>query len=593
MNDNEQNPESGCDEPRRDVLKGIGAAIAVSLAGLTPQAVSPATQAPDTTSAAAAPRKKYPARYQWTVFDTKGTREFPGWRGGAPEIWAYTERMSYTAGERVDLRVHTTGRTFAVRVDRDGYPAKTVLQKDGIRGTRQKTPEDAAIRGCGWSPSFSVDTSGWTPGVYVVQLSTRDESGREASGEHLFVLQGKQPGATSKMCLVLATSTYTAYNDWGGANHYRSIREGMSTDVLEPVLSTQRPWGRGFVLLPQGAPDVVVPETPGPFWKPDYPQVRWALENERSRHYPDAGWATYERRFVQWAESNGYALEFATQHDLHQRPELFDRYKCLVFVGHDEYWSWEMRDTVDRFVDAGGRAARFGGNFWCQVRLENEGRSQVCYKDSRQDPLATTARKARSAIGWDDPIVNRPSVTTFGLRASGYSRYGATTPRSTGGFTVYRPWHWAFAGTDLYYGDDFGRSPVIVHGFETDGLDYEIANGLPRPAASEPVPENFRILALAPSVSGEPDRWNGKVLLNAPLDYGLDPQAPAEEGAASPAVEPGAESVGRMSAGMVVAFDRGQGSVFNAGSCTWVRGLEMNDFYTAQITKNVLNRFSG
>src|SRR5690348_12063636 len=109
MNDNEQNPEPGCNEPRRDVLKGIGAALAVGLANLTPQSASPATQDATTTPAAAAPLKKYPARYQWTVFDTKGTREFPGWRGGAPEIWAYTERMSYTTGDRVDLRVHTTG----------------------------------------------------------------------------------------------------------------------------------------------------------------------------------------------------------------------------------------------------------------------------------------------------------------------------------------------------------------------------------------------------------------------------------------------------------------------------------------------------
>ena len=26
------------------------------------------------------------------------------------------------------------------------------------------------------------------------------------------------------------------------------------------------------------------------------------------------------------------------------------RYKCAVFVGHDEYWSWQMRDCVDRYT---------------------------------------------------------------------------------------------------------------------------------------------------------------------------------------------------------------------------------------------------
>ncbi len=582
---------SSRDVPRRDVLKGLGIVASMAAAGLAPRLLRSEEIAPEAKEAF---KQKYPRLYQWTLVDTKGTREFPGWRPGEPEIWCYTDKMSYTEGDRVDLRVHTTGKTFTVKIARESRQPEPVLEQGGIPGIRQVTADDAAIKGCNWKPAFSVDTAGWKPGVYVVSVTTQEDNGKTAAGEHFFVVQSRHPGSMSKICLVLSTCTFTAYNDWGGANHYRSIREGIATDVLEPRLSLQRPWGRGFVVVPKEAPDVIESTTPGPFWHPEYPEVLWPLANHYSRHYVE-GYGTYAHRFIAWAEKNGYPLEVATQHDLHQRPGMFKNYKTLLFVGHDEYWSWEMRDTVDAFVNAGGSAARFGGNIWCQVRLEDGGNTQVCYKDITKDPLAATPQKNRTAIGWDSPIVNRPAAQTFGIHAMGYSRYGATTPRSSGGFTVYRPWHWVFDKTDLYYGDDFGIAPINVFGFEVDGLDYVIEEGLPHPTGSDHPPDNVQILAMALAVGGEPDRWNGKVLLNAAIHPAADPAAVAaanaSHGRKTVPFEPGQETVGRLGNGMMVYFEREKGRVFAAGSCTWVRGLEMDDYYTQQITKNVLDRF--
>jgi hypothetical protein len=586
----------GCDQPRRNVLKGLGLTASVAAAGFGPRLLWAGNASQGRPAA-----RRYLQLYQWTLIDEKGTREFPGWRPGEPEVWCYTEKMSYTEGDGVDLRVHTNCKTFAIKVVRAGGTPQTVLEQGGIRGTSQHTPQDAAIKGCGWKPSFSIETGGWRPGVYVVHLEARDAAGKSAEGEHFFVVQPRQAGSWARTCLVLSTSTFQAYNDWGGANHYRSIREGISTDILEPRLSTQRPWGRGFVAVPADAPDSIDPNTPPPGWHPEYPEVLWPLAHHYSRHYVE-GYATYAARFIPWLERNGYPFEVATQHDLHQRPEMFKNYKCLLFIGHDEYWSWEMRDTLDHFVDAGGKVARFGGNFWCQVRLEDGGKTHVCYK-SDADPILETAQKSRAAIGWDTPEVNRPAAQTFGLHATGYSRYGATTPRSPGGFTVYRPWHWAFEKTDLYYGDTFGNAPINVFGFEVDGIDYRIEHGLPEPTGSDHPPQNLQILALALAVSGEPDRWGGKVLLNAPLDYASHLKKKADAGEkvsdeeeqehahdAAP-TEPGAETAGRLSAGMMSYFERGKGEVFCAGSCTWVRGLVMDDFFTQQITRNVLKRF--
>ncbi len=72
----------------------------------------------------------------------------------------------------------------------------------------------------------------------------------------------------------------------------------------------------------------------------------------------------------------------------------------------------------------------------------------------------------------------------MGLNALGgvYNRFGVASPRSSGGFTVYRPEHWAFEGTDLYYGDVVGGVPVCLAAFELDAVEYTS----PRPARPDP-----------------------------------------------------------------------------------------------------------
>jgi hypothetical protein len=292
---------------------------------------------------------------------------------------------------------------------------------------------------------------------------------------------------------------------------------------------------------------------------------------------------------VCWAEAQGYALDVASQHDLHFRPGLLDPYACVVFVGHDEYWTWEMRDAVERYLEGGGRVARFAGNFLWQTRLEDEGRRQVCYKyrARQEDPFYGTARRHLTTTCWESLEVARPGAETFGLNATRgfYAGWGGCGPRGAGGFTVYRPGHWAFEGADLYYGDVFGAE-ARVFGYEVDGLAYTIRDGLPYPTGEDGAPEGIEILAMAPATLLEEDHGNA----GSPLfigDEDLRFVVEALTGAASP------EAVDRLSrgAGMIVDYRRGAGRVFHAGTCEWVAGLLRGDPFVEHITRNVLERF--
>ncbi|MFK0007804.1 N,N-dimethylformamidase beta subunit family domain-containing protein [Paenarthrobacter sp. NPDC090520] len=471
---------------------------------------------------------------------------------------------------------------------RDGLDAETVWSRTGLPGKSYETPVDSYAVGCKWPVALSIPVDEqWRPGFYLLIMSFEHE-GRIYEREHFAVIKRAPEADPAPTALVLTTSTMLAYNDWGGANHYRGLGDDPWEDVPSPLSAIQRPVARGMLRQPEDAPRSSNPSTPGPGYIPRHPAYEYAHVHGFSRHYADAFWATYERHFVRWAEQHGYELDYLTQHDLHEDQAVLDRYACAVVVGHDEYWTGEMRDTAEGYVERGGHLARFGGNFLWQVRLEDNGNTQACYRTPQEDPLTPT-EPSRVTTAWDSPVVGRPAATTFGLTGLGgcYNRYGTAAPRSSGGFTVYRPRHWAFTDTDLNYGDIFGAAPINVAAFELDGVDFTFRKGMPEPTGVDGAPESLEIIAMTPATLGEEDKWDGAVPLGAPVGEFLD-ALDAIYGDDLPERFKG-ECYG---SGMVATFTKGAGEVFTAGSTEWVNGLRLSDPFTEQITHNVLRRFT-
>jgi hypothetical protein len=524
----------------------------------------------------------------WTVLDRAAQREFPSNDPAVLEIWGYADEISYVAGDEVNLRVHTTAPKFDIVIYRDGYEKKTVYTKENIIGVRQTTPENAYEIGCNWSDvhSFTIPSE-WSSGVYLIILQAEGKNNQKIEREAFFVLRSSAPGKNNSIVFVLTMGTYAAYNDWGGANHYRRVENGKPSDKPAPVVSLERPLARGMLRLPKGAPRYAdTPEMPVG-GMPRYPWLEWAFAYDYCRHYCDSGWAQYELPFVEWAEKEGYKFDFLTQYDLQERPGCLEPYSVAILVGHDEYWSWEMRDAVDSFVENGGNIARFAGNLQWQIRVENNAKTQVCYKLASTDPCFNSDHPHLTSTFLDAKIVGRPASETLGLTGLGgiYSRFGNACPRASGGLTVYRPEHWVFEDTDLYYADQFGGAPVHVNSFEVDSVDYTFRSGLPYPTHKDGAPETLEILAMAPSGGVYESDRRGE-LVNAPRSEALPW---FDEVPLTYELTPGDLDYG---AAMVAVFSRGKGTVFNAGCCEWVTGLIKRDFFVEQITRNVLNRLN-
>jgi hypothetical protein len=489
-----------------------------------------------------------------------------------PQAWCYTDRLSYTPGDT--LRLHAIAHTPTARltIARDGLTPH-IVHDTTIPAGFAATPPDCSVTGCGWPERAAIIIPhDWPTGLYRITISAGDQS-----SDHMVVLRPAR--ATARLLMILATGTWAAYNDWGGSNHYQGLT-GPSGRDFAPHVSLLRPWARGFVRWPDGAPRI--PHRSPPLTRPRYPHMDYARTYGISKKYASSGWAAFERPFALWCEAHGIALDYATQHDIHRNPALLDAYPRAVIVGHDEYWTWEMRDALDHWTGAGGELARFAGNFFWQTRLSDDGLTQTCYKSRAhaEDPLARTPRVTSY---WDDPRTTRPAIRSMGLTGAmgvyaGWSRCAA---QGAGGFTIYRPDHWTLQGSGLGYGDVLGRDATIF-GYEVDGIDHTMTHGLPFPADPN-LDGDLTIVALSPATT----------LAHSTGPDDADPfigTADAEEVAATVYGALTPETLARASHGngCLVDYARGAGRIVNAASCEWVAGLIARDPQVETVTRRLL-----
>jgi N,N-dimethylformamidase beta subunit-like, C-terminal len=441
-------------------------------------------------------------------------------------IEGYTDQLSYVAGDSIAFHTSTSALKYDVEIAREGAQREVVWTQADLPGAEHAVPDDASANGCRWPVAFRLTLpETWKSGYYSVQMRVADQGGaftqrnrRTADGTAFFVVRPALPGASARILLQLSTNTYNAYNNWGGyslyAYHGRNNVQGRRVSFDRP---------------------------------------------------PSSQFFTWEQPFVAWAEANGYALDYAVNSDLEFHPELLKAYPLILSVGHDEYWSAPMRDHLEAYIAQGGNVAFFSGNAVCwQVRSEENGRALVCWKQAfKQDPLYPGGDHRLLSTAWSHYLVNRPEnqLTGVGFLFGGFHLSHGQYMDGSGAFTVYRPDHWIFAGSGLKQGDTFGGKDTIV-GYECDGCEFTMKDGLPEPTHRDGTPESFVILATAPA------RWH-------PDDCEWYERW----------------EKGREGAAMLGIYHRG-GTVVTTGTTDWAHGLRGPDPAVDRITRNVLDRLS-
>ena len=477
-------------------------------------------------------------------------------------IAGYCWPQSGIAGQKIGLAISADQPTCDVQVARIGLEEHVVARFAHVPVTNHELPADVAERGCGWPTSIEIEIDpAWDSGFYLVRLVVPGDQTADA----FFVVRSTAP---RRALLVLSTSTWAAYNDWGGPSFYTGGH----------ISSQQRPLPTGFLDKPD-------PHRYRVATMADLPQAEVAAYfGDHSYWSCAAGWANWERLFVSWAERNGFAFDYATSLDLATDPSILEPYELYLSVGHDEYWSASMRDAVEGWVESGGFAAFFSGNtaFW-QVRFEGPDNAMVGYKMAfEHDPVMGTPDQPSVSTMWSDPLTGRPEneLTGVSFTRGGYAHTRAA-PRGSGGYNVWRPRSWAFDGISLLPGDIVGAEPVVV-GYECDGCELTLRDGLPVATGADGTPPTFEVLATAPArlwltedlPAALSDDYVGELNWVAHRLAGADSEA----------------NRARFANGRAVmgTFTRGGGTVFTVGCTDWAYGLDDPDI--DRITRNVVAR---
>lgn len=356
---------------------------------------------------------------------------------------------------------------------------------------------------------------------------------------HATVHTGSAPHGVWSLPIALgwASSLYKAVFNPGGAEAYfvvRSRSPGVSSRIVVSIpFATWQAYNRAG--------------TPGE-------SIYWNEQPDRASRVsfdrPTGGPSSWENGFLNWFPTSGYAIEYCSGLDLHDGLAFLSAYQMLVCIGHDEYWSREMRETAEIFAERGGNIAFFTGNTcWWQVRFEDNMRTMVCYREAVHDPL-TNVDDSRVTVEWTSAPVNDPENSLTGVSfRRGAGCWGNVGIMSATSYTCRFDAHWVFAGTGLHNGDAFATGAV---GYETDAAEYEEISGIPCITGRDGTPSSFVILATADLASWR--RWG----------------------------QGGMATMG--------IFRKGGGTVFNAATTGW--GARLGDPTVARITRNVFDRLS-
>lgn len=379
-------------------------------------------------------------------------------------IEAYASTDSVKQESTIDFHIWTDVETnFTIEIIKKGLVDSLLLTDSGT-AEPYPTNSEPWINGCGWPVRYSLTIpEEWQSGAYIAKFSLDENNYKEV----LFFVLPLSPGIATKILFQSSVNTYQAYNNWGG----KSLYDYNSTEnQRSPKVSFNRPYA-----------DI------------------W-------------GFYIWDLPFIQWLEKEGYTVEFCTNVDLHADSDLLNNYKLFLSVGHDEYWSWEMRDNIDNFMSQiiSGNVAFFSGNTcWWQVRFEPqdevENRLLVCYKDANLD----SEPYPKKTVNWYIAQVNRPENLMTGVSFfNGVYHDWDTMPDAYFKTKLYK--HWLLKDTGLQYGGEFGvydneilQKHYQTIGYETDAAEYtDMDIKFPFPTGKLPIeiqgktaPKDFMILA--------------------------------------------------------------------------------------------------
>jgi len=372
----------------------------------------------------------------------------------AGTVFAYTDKESYSPGDTV--RLHASAQNYSqYPVDvqwslRDATSQSTVVASGALRVEAMYPRVDSLDQRWPLAGQMTIPAN-LKSGVY---LFTFTPSGSSST----WIVVRETSAKRAEILIVVPTFTVAAYNDFGGRStyHFNSIN-------AEPAQTVS-------MLRPNG------PSMTGNW----YPNMN-ALST--------------------WMSSQ-YDCSFAADIDLHENPELLRNKKCIALIGHNEYYTHEMRRNLQRYLNNGGHVANLGGNScWWLIDYDRINRTITHNKDE--------------PVRWYWHRMGNSAKTQLGCAFENGGFNARKRPHLDA--TIYRADHWLFDSSLARNGQVFGRAQLMAD-YEVDGITVEWVQSpaggqVPRARPGTGTPPSFEVLAFSDLTNvdwdkpGFPSNW--------------------------------------------------------------------------------------
>lgn len=419
-----------------------------------------------------------------------------------------------------------------------------------------------ALDDCRWPSAFRFTIPAeLRTGVYAVELS------KGSHVDHIpFFVTPTRGTATARVAVLMPTFSYLAYANTQVLQYVPGqVVMGIFATLNDRDLELNEAWreyglstydlhsdGRGCQYSSWRRPILNM--------RPDY------------RHEFGAVWQfPADLHLIDWLEARGTKYDVITDHDLvDQGTSLLEQYKVVMTGTHPEYYSEEMLDAWEDYLDSGGRGMYMAANgFYWVTSLHPRKPWVIEVRKGESGDQAWRARPGElhhSTTGERGGLWRNRARPPQKLWGTGYTAHGldvsagyvqmpdARDPRLA----------WMTKGIDTHETiGNFGLVNGGAAGLEMDRIDYALGT-----------PPHTQLIASSHGHSQ-----------NALL-------VPEEQYFVSPGIDGIQDS--RVRADIVYFTTRNGGAVFSVSSMAWCGSLSDNNYdnNVSELTGNVLDRFS-
>lgn len=343
-------------------------------------------------------------RYRYIPLVTVGTKD----QIKINTLETYTNQLSYTIGDSIYVYIKSdkSGIGHLNRIDSKGNKIEQLSFR--FNNQSQKIDLTQSEQGCFWTISDTIlITSHFTPGYYTLDLETASDS-----TTFNFIIENR---ALSKVAVLAPTSTWVAYNNWGGKSLYNNYIEPKTTYYV----SSQRPNPNNDIRIEANSSN-------------------YLLGEYNAMLLPD------------------YSLEY----DM----ELLKHVDVIVLNYHAEYFTEKMYNNLHQLLEEHDISLiSLGGNqmYW-KTKWHNNYQYMECRKDltSFEDDILDYGGMWRHHFKMAEHRILGVQFTDAGMHS--YAPYEVRNPE-----------HWIYENTQVKQGDLFGFSGIDklpLSGDETDKI---------------------------------------------------------------------------------------------------------------------------